>query len=249
MRVVIALLVLANLALGAAILAARPHAAPRLDLARMEVEAARVRLVPAAPADVAPADVAPASASAGAEQPAPAVQPVAPARSATPVACLEWGGFPDDELDRARARLRETAPAARVAARELPAASVWWVHLPPLKSREDAERRVGELKALGIDDAAVIPTDGRWRNAVSLGVFRTEEAAGARLERMRELRVRGAAVIERGNLLRQSALVISEPDPGIVAQVTRLAQDFPGTEVKAAACAPGPVAAKGAGRG
>jgi hypothetical protein len=79
---------------------------------------------------------------------------------------------------------------------------------------------------------------GRWRNAISLGIFKTEEAAGAQLARMKAAGVRNATVVQRNDLLRLTSLFIVEPPPALVARMAELQSGFPGTELRAVACPP-----------
>jgi hypothetical protein len=121
--------------------------------------------------------------------------------------------------------------------RELGPAFAWWVHVPPLRSREEAERRAQAIEAAGVNDVQVV-ADGRWRNAISLGIFKTEEAASAQLARMKAAGVRNATVVQRNDLLRLASLFIVEPPPALVARMAELRSGFPGTELHAAACPP-----------
>lgn len=163
---------------------------------------------------------------------------IAPAPSRTgPGACLEWGPFAAPELLRAQEQLAAMA-AVRSRVRELPGSPVWWVHLPALRSREEADRRVRELDELGVKDARVV-TDEGYRNAVSLGIFRTEEAAAAHQARLREIKVRNAAVVQRSDLLKLSTIVIVEPTMELAAKLAELRTAFAGSELKAAACTGG----------
>lgn len=62
----------------------------------------------------------------------------------------------------------------------------YWVMVPPYASRGAAEPAVARLRAAGISDYYVIPA-GENRNAISLGVFTTREAAQRRFERIMAL--------------------------------------------------------------
>ena len=56
--------------------------------------------------------------------------------------------------------------------------------IPPQGSRQGALRKA-ELKELGIDEFFIVQEEGEHRWALSLGVFRSEEAAQARLAALR----------------------------------------------------------------
>ena len=59
------------------------------------------------------------------------------------------------------------------------------VYLPPLPSRDAAERQRAELTRLGIKDHYILEERGR-ENAISLGLFSVEENASALLRRLAE---------------------------------------------------------------
>ena len=124
---------------------------------------------------VAPADLPPVSA---ATKPPPSPPIPAPAAAA---ACLEWGSFTVADAPRAEQALEPLALGARLAQRRSEEKAGWWVFIPPQGNRQSALRKAAELKELGIEDYFVVQEEGAYRWALSLGVFRTEEAARARL--------------------------------------------------------------------
>jgi len=208
MRWVALLLLLANLAVGAYLLV--PQSPPReaADLRAQELNADKLKRVSA---------------------PAPTVAPEMKAG-----ACLEWGPFTTAELQRAQDQLSKLKVANAIA-REVDSPDAWWVHIPPAKSREDADRRVRELEELGIADARVVVDEG-YRNAVSLGIFRSQEAAVAYQARMRASKVRNTAIAQRPGLLRLSVIAIAEPTSALVARLAELNAATSGIELKAVAC-------------
>lgn len=156
------------------------------------------------------------------------------AKPATPV-CLEWGSFGAAELERVRSELAALG-AGRMIVRELGYEPAWWVHVPPLPSREEAQRLAREIRAAGMTDVHVITEGERWRNAISLGIYKTQEAANARLVRVRAARVANAVVVERNDLLRLGAIVIVAPDPELVARIREMRTAYPGAELREVAC-------------
>ena len=69
---------------------------------------------------------------------------------------------------------------------EARASPAWWVFIPPQASRPAAFGKAIELKDLGVEDYFVVQDEGEHRWALSLGIFRTEEAAQARLSALQE---------------------------------------------------------------
>jgi hypothetical protein len=101
------------------------------------------------------------------------------------------------------------------------------------------------LKALGVTEFVVVQDTAQLRYAISLGIFRTDEAAQTFLAKLKERGVRTAVSARRENFLKQVAFYVREPGEATVARLTLIQQEFPGSEVKAAPCPPAAVAAKG----
>jgi len=153
-----------------------------------------------------------------------------------PSACLEWGIFAGPHVTRADAALvRSGLPQDRIE-RTVTDAGGYWVYIPPLKTKVETDRKIGELKALGILDFFLVQEGGQWRNAISLGIFRTDEAAQGFLDKLKERGVRSAVAERRENFLKQIVYQVREPDPSMVAQLAALQQEFPGSELKATPC-------------
>lgn len=70
----------------------------------------------------------------------------------------------------------------------------YWVYIPPLPGKVEADRKAGELRALGINEFFVVQETGANHFAISLGVFSTEAAANERLEKLKSQGVRSARV-------------------------------------------------------
>lgn len=206
-------LLAANVVLAVYLLLAAPPAPVQPDVRALEVNADRVKI-----------------AEPGASKPAP--QARAPAATA---ACLEWSAFDRADLGRVQADLAGLG-AARTFVRDLGPTPAWWVHIPPLRSREEAQRRALEIEAAGVTDVRVVAENERWRNAVSLGIYKTEETAAARVARLREAGVANAAVARRDDLLRTAAIVIVEPTQALAARIAELRSAYPGTQLQAIAC-------------
>ena len=150
------------------------------------------------------------------------------------MACLEWGGFAAEEAPRAAAALARLDLADKLSQREVSDAG-WWVYLPPLKTKAEADRKAGEVKALGIGDVYVMQDNSPWRFALALGVFKTEEAARNYLAQLRQKGLPTAAVGPRGAAT--SIFVIRDPGDAIAAKIAGLTADFPNAQLKATVCA------------
>jgi hypothetical protein len=156
----------------------------------------------------------------------------APARSA----CLEWGTFSDAELGGARRELERLGLAVRASETRVPVVAEWWVFIPPLASRAEVDRRLAELTGQGITEYYAVEGEGPMRNAISLGIFRSEAAANTFLLGLSERGARGARVGRREHRVTQTAFLLREPDARASAQLVALADRFPGSELKATDC-------------
>jgi hypothetical protein len=107
--------------------------------------------------------------------------------NAVPV-CFHLGPFTDTvRVTQAEAKLNELHLGFARRTEETKMITGYRVYLPPLASKESAERKRKELTRLGFKDHAVIQEDG-WHNAISLGLFSVEANATARV---RELAAKG----------------------------------------------------------
>ena len=227
MRAFFLLLVLANLAFFVYGRIALEGGAAGSRIPELQVAADRVKLVTGE--ERAPA-----------EKPRKPAKPAPPAAPKTaivaPVACLEWGNFAGPGITRAEAALAQLGLAPGQVERVVVDAGGYWVHIPPLKTKIEADRKVRELIDLGVTEFFVVQDAGPWRNAISLGIFRTEEGAQTFLAGLRKRGVRSAIVARRENFLKQVAFYLREPSEAAVAQLTVIQQEFPGTEIKAGPC-------------
>jgi hypothetical protein len=167
------------------------------------------------------------------------VQIIAPQPLAEPAAtsaCLEWGPFATGELKAALAAAEALQPGISLSQREVQTVVGYWVYIPPVETRSEVDRKIAELRSLGVQEYYAVESQGAMRNAISLGIFKTEEAASAYLERLRGLGVRSARAGSREHRVTQTVLVVHEPDVALTAKLAELRLQFPGTELKALPC-------------
>ncbi len=73
----------------------------------------------------------------------------------------------------------------------------WWVHIPPLGSKADAEKKASEVRRLGVSDFFLLTEAGPNQFAVSLGLFSSEKGGQERLAEVRAKGIRSAKLVER----------------------------------------------------
>ena len=148
------------------------------------------------------------------------------------IACLELGPLAPADAARAEEAVAALAGGLKVAQRRFDDAARWWVYIAPLPTRVAAAQRAAELKKLGVDDSLVISDDPQWRNAISLGVFRTEDAANTRADVLRKRGVQGAQVGPRdGSGARVFVQLRDAPEP-VRLRFAELKDGFAGSDVR-----------------
>jgi hypothetical protein len=213
MRWVFLLLLAVNIGFGVFVYLRDKAPNPDAQLIALQMNADKVRIVPPRPA------------------PAPA-----PVTASARAACIEWGGFGTGELARAQGALDRLALRARTRRVEVSVTAGYWVFIAPMRSQAAMERKVTELRELGVNEYFPVLDPGRWRYAISLGVFRSEEGASRYLAQLRQMGVRSATLGEREQRVTQTAFLISDPTEGESAKLAELKNEFPGSELRAVEC-------------
>ena len=157
--------------------------------------------------------------------------------AALPDVCVEWGPFTEADRVRAQSDLEPLALGRLLSQRLVPADATWWVNTGAMGSRAAAERRAAELRAQSIDDLSVVDM-GRGQFTISLGVFRTEAAAGARAEALHGRGVPGARVEPRAPGALLAMLVVRDPPQPAVVRMKELQAQYPGSDLRVGPCAP-----------
>jgi hypothetical protein len=149
--------------------------------------------------------------------------------------CVEWGPLSDGDRTRALATLEPLDLGRLISQKKVEVIANYWVFLPPAANKAAADRRVEELKAQGVRDLALVDS-GPQRFAISLGVFRTEDAADARLAALQAQGVTAAKVGARAQSVMQTVLVVRDPPAPAVARLKELQSGFGGSEIKIGTC-------------
>ena len=149
--------------------------------------------------------------------------------------CLEWGGFTDSEKAAVLAALEPMQLGKQMSQRRIESTSAYWVYVPPLSSKSAAEKKVTELKTQGLKDFFIL-TDGAQKNAISLGVFKTEDAANKFLDTVKGKGLKTAKSGARTQTIQQTIVILRDPQPAQTEQLQQLKNDFPGSEVRLGPC-------------
>jgi hypothetical protein len=148
--------------------------------------------------------------------------------------CMEWGPFSDPERTRAVADLDSLQLGRLLTSRRIDVDGAWWVSLVGFANKAAADRRAFELRQQNVSDVSVV--DNKGQSVVSLGVFRSEQAARARADTLAAQGVRNARVEPRGQPVSQSMLVVRDPQQNVVARLKELQGQYAGSDLKVGAC-------------
>ncbi len=250
MRAFLLLLLLANVAFFAWSLHLSPAAGPSPEshLLNQQIQPEAIKLLPAdVVLEAAPVGAASVGAAAASADGAPARVPAQPASAkavaAIPPAasvCLEWGAFSPGDMRGVLDALAKVLPEARVTQRRVVDESgQYWVFMPPQPSRQGALQKVGELRRLGVEEMFIIQDDSKYRYAISLGVFRTQEAARNYLEKLRAQGVRTVQVAPRDTSAQRVFVQVRAPADVARAELGALRTDYPGADVRSCVAANG----------
>ena len=239
---------------GSAVLPAQPAVAAVVPASAVPASAVLVPQVPAvavsAPLPVAvplpasaPAKTAVSAVSAVTPKPAAAKAIISPAPVA-PVAlqkaaarsCMEWGEFSGADLGRATKALSEMNLGERMTQHNVEYASGYWVYMPPQKNKAAVSRKIAEIKALGVADFYVVHEKPKLVNVISLGVFKTSEAAKNFLASLQKKGVRTAVVGERKLRLKFIFFEFNGIDAETAARLSRLQKEYAYSELKTVSC-------------
>lgn len=167
--------------------------------------------------------------------PQPARAPAAKAPLQAEALCIEWRGLNRDEFARVREQLKAMTDERVMSFTEVPLNTRQWVIFPPLPSSLAAVAKLAELAAAGVKDAFVVK-DGPWRNAISLGLYANEEAAG---RRVKEVEAKGVLGTQVEALPRQGTdfyFVIKSEDPDALKSLSVIKQAYPNSQQSRVAC-------------
>jgi len=151
-----------------------------------------------------------------------------------PLWCAAWGAFPEAQVAAAEAKLSPLDLGPRLSRGE-GGASSYLVMILPIPRRAELNRRVEELIRSGVSDQFVI-SDGEYRGGISLGYFKSEEAANRHLNTLKAKGVSDAVVRPKSSGNRAATFLLRDLLPSERARLEAIAGDFPGVELRMQAC-------------
>ncbi|MFS2115098.1 hypothetical protein ACCC93_12730, partial [Herbaspirillum frisingense] len=159
----------------------------------------------------------------------------APQVAAVTPSCTEVGNFTAADARRFSAQLASLNLGDKVVQKLTQDVTSHMVYIPPQDGREGADRRIAELRRLGIGDFYVIPDsfpNPALRSGVSLGIFRTEEAAKAYVSQLISRGVRSARIIARRSGAGKQVFQLRDLTPEARSALDNIKSAFPDQEIR-----------------
>lgn len=162
---------------------------------------------------------------------------IIPMREAVTVVarCVELGPFSAQEAVLAQNMLQERALGEIASSVEVPISDGWWVYISPRASRADAIKRAREVEKLGVRDFHLFE-DGPYKNAISLGVFRSEGAAAEYAGDLERRGLRNARIGRQEHRILSQLIYIRSQAPEVIASVTEVKAQFARAELRQVSC-------------
>jgi len=153
----------------------------------------------------------------------------------TKTACYEWGIFSAGNIARAQSALAAVALSATVKEETPQQAKRYWVYRPPLKTAQEAQAKIAEFKALGVDELVIVQ-EQKWKNAISFGIFEDEQLA---IKLLNELKAKGVknvvkALRNQGN--GHASLLFTNLTEANATELKKLIPEFTETALKEVSC-------------
>jgi hypothetical protein len=153
---------------------------------------------------------------------------------AAALVCTEVSNLREADARRFDARLAKLDLGTRAVRREVPSTdfSSYIVFIPPQPTKEAADRKAAELKALDVTNFFIMNADSPMKWAISLGVFKSEAAAQTQLATLVKQGVHSAKVAGRSSGTR-IAYQFRGIDAATSARIERIAATYDGQATRA----------------
>ena len=144
--------------------------------------------------------------------------------------CIEVGAFNAQEAKRFSAQLANALPLQHLTMKVRTTHAQYMVWIPAQSNLESMQKKITQLKRLGITDFYPLQEAGLFQYGISLGLFSTEVAAKTQLYNLQQKGVRSAQVVPRGEA-QYFRLFEINAEQGVLLE--KLLAEFPNTEQRA----------------
>jgi cell division septation protein DedD len=173
----------------------------------------------------------------GVEQSLPEKQPPAKAVKSTELACFTLGPFSQASLASQTAEAISALGITVERRQELQRTPRgYWVYLPSLKSYAEARDKVKEMKGQGLSDLFIMGK-GSHQNAISLGLFKSKQAAQDRYKQVQAMGIDAILEVQYREK-KQGWLDMSVPgdQTTAIAALSEMAEETPGINLTQRKC-------------
>ena len=146
--------------------------------------------------------------------------------------CLEWGSFGNTDAQRVQELIDPLNLGTRLTLKKIEETAGFWVFFPPQGNKANADKKVDEIKRLGVSDYFVVQEAGASQWAISLGVFKSEDAAKNYLNDLSNKGIKTARQAARSTAVTKTLFQMRELDTRLVARFEEWKKDFPNQELK-----------------
>jgi hypothetical protein len=146
--------------------------------------------------------------------------------------CLEWGAFVAGDVNAVDAALKPLSLGGRLSRVAATDTRSTMVYIPPLENKALADKKVVELARLGVKDFYIIqdPPELRW--GISLGVFKSDDAAKQFLANLVSKGVHSAKLRARPMATTKFNYVFKDVSEDEISALEKLTVNFPGRTLR-----------------
>ena len=149
------------------------------------------------------------------------------------LACLQLGEFSTTDVNQIEAKLKVLPFGNRQSRQNVQDIASHIVFIPPLGSKEAADKKALELTHLGVHDFFIIQDQSNMRWGISLGVFKTEDAAKQLLAVLTSKGVHSAKVGARTVATNKVNYLFKNVTSAEKAELDKIKPGFPAQEFSA----------------
>ncbi|MBC3930799.1 SPOR domain-containing protein [Undibacterium curvum] len=155
-----------------------------------------------------------------------------PEKKTEVIACLELGNFLQSDAAKIEDKLKTMALGDRQSRINISETASHMVFIPSQGSKEGADKKISELKRIGVSDYFVIQDQSNLRWGISLGIFKTEDAAKQHLSNLNNKGVRTARIMPRSLTTNKFAYQLHQVTGDEKSKLDALIKDLPAHEAR-----------------
>ena len=150
------------------------------------------------------------------------------------LACIEIGPFNAAEAKRFESLLAPLDLGKRKSTINVPSTEITShiVYIPSLGSKENADKKAAELKNMGVSNYFIMNDNSPMKWAISLGVFKSENAAKTLLAALNKQGVSSAKIVGRGSNATRLNYQLRDIDQDTKAKIEGIAERFPSQDAR-----------------